>query len=226
MATTINNYTLEIFLTITSICYIAFVMQVVGIFLFSRLRRLIIIRKRYPGMVMIEAVMACIGLAVIIPLDFNRYMSAIEIPDGFWTYFGIVLTAYTAHLVVVIETSRIWLISFDLHYLHSSQNQQWKSQIDISHAQNDWFLQNRGKWGSKHYVIRWGAAYYIIASTCAMMGCLVVEFKGPDYLWLYHAVNAVFYAFPVATVLFVYLQCPKQLQDEVLFLCFLITNFN
>ena len=163
--------------------------------------------------------MAVIGLVIIIPLDFNRHVYFLEIPDGFWTYFCIILNAYTAHLVVVMETCRIWLISFDLHYLHSSQNQRWKSQIDSSFALNDWYLQNRGKkWGNKLYVARWAMAYYLIASTCAMIGYLYVEFHGASYLWLYHAVNATFYAPPVALVCLVYLLCPKQLSDEFLFL--------
>ena len=213
-----DAYTWEIFFTITSICCILSVLQIFGIFIFGRLHKLLIIQKRYPKLVMIEGSMAVVGLAIIIPLDFNRHMHVIQIPKGFWTYFSIIINAYTAHFVVVMETCRLWLISFDLHYLHSSQNKQWKSQIDKAFALNDWYLQNRGKWGNKLYVARWAMAYYLIASTCAMIGYLYVEFNGADYLWLYHAVNAVFYAFPVALVCFVYLLCPKRLSDEFLFL--------
>ena len=171
MAQSRGNHELQLFFIVSAIFWCMCLLQILGIYVFNkyRLRRLPIIEKRYPRLVMMEAVVSCVMLGIIYPAYFSVIVTVVlgypDIAGPWWSCLWTVTVEFTMQIAPVIETCRIWLISYDLQYLHSSKNQQWKTEIDVSYAEKDWYLRNRGKWGSKQYVIRLGFVYYIAAST-------------------------------------------------------------
>ena len=216
MSQVLHQYTFPIYIGIIIYSYIFGCIQLYAFFYFKRLDRLLIIQKRYPELVIAEVLMLLFGMFVGMPLDRNKQMHAISLPTAI-TYIAIVVASYIPHFIVDLEACRIWLLYFDLNYLHSSKNQLWKSQIDTSFALKDWYIQHRTKWGNQRYVTRLTLIYYLIIGTIVLITHLLIQIIDPSYLWLYHIVNALCYILPMGTVCYVYITCPQQLEDEFLF---------
>ena len=209
-----------IYFVIIAINYITGCIQIYGLFRFRNIDRLLIIQKRYPRLVMMEAILCCICLIIMSPIVLNSDLHAFQYPshlaERIMLYFGIVLEALPLS-TVVIEACRIWLISFDLHFIHSSKNQQWKSQINVNYALKDWYLRNRLKWGNQRYVVRWAILYYTL--TAAIVMTLHITFEAlntPEHLWIFNSANAVAYLCPIAFVFYLFAHCPKGINDQML----------
>ena len=217
----LDDYRVGLLITVVAISCLLGCIQVYGFCLFKKNERLLIIQKRYPQLVMMESVVSCIGLFISKPLEFNSGIGAVSFSssalDRFIRYFGIVILLYSTFFIVTIETLRLWLISYDLHYLSSSKNQQWKSQIDASCGDKDWYLRNRTKWGSKQYVGKYAVIYFLFTSNVLAILKIVILDSNPDYMWVYDNTNNLL-SFPaVLAVFYVYFKTPKSLQDEFLF---------
>ena len=165
---------------------------------------------------MLEAILCSIMLAIVYPM-----VNAIEygypaIPGTWWLYLTIGLSSCTILVVPIIETCRIWLISYDLHYLHSSKNQQWKTAIDASYAEKDWYLQNRGKWGNEQYIIRVGFIFFI-ATNILVSTVGVLRLQGFSNVVLSIAAGLLTWIVHVSIPIYLYIKTPRNLQDQFLF---------
>ena len=218
MADPHNNQ--ELFFISASVCWCTALLQLLGIIRFNRLRGLLIIQKRYPRLVITEAVVYCFVLLFLYPAWMSMVFQYPAIQGHWWRITLAVCFQYTYQIAPTIETCRIWLIFYDLHYLHSSKNQRWKTVIDVSHAERDWYLQNRGTWGNQKYMVRFGFAYYILASTMVFATANFMTYLqiGMDGLMVY--MTAVQYAFNIPHVvlpLCLYVRLPQKLQERFLF---------
>ena len=201
----------KLFYAVLSFSWFMCLLQIFGIFLFKKHYELLIIQKRYPRFVLVEAINCVLLLLVIFPNNLNHSLKVLNNPVekfGLHKFF----ISFTSFIVPTIEICRIWLIAFDLHYLRSSKNQHWKSQIDVTYADKDWYLRNRGKWGNKRFIIRIGIMYYLITSSLSFIPWVVT---GSDTMFMV-AYNG-FCALIVSTEFCVYLKTPKRLDDEFLF---------
>ena len=217
----LDDYRVAVFVMVVTISYLAGSLQVYGFCLFKRNKQLLIIQRRYPQLVMMESFACIIGLFISQPLEFNTDIAAVRFSssalDTFISYFGLVMLSYTNYFIMIIETLRLWLISYDLHYLSSSQNEQWKSQIDVSYADKDWYLRNRGKWGSERYAGKYAVMYFLFCSNVHAILKIVILDSNPRFMWIHNCINKAL-SFPaVFTVFYVYFKTPKCLQDELLF---------
>ena len=194
-------------------------MQIVGIWTFNKIRHLLIIKRRYPRLIMLEAFVSVFNLAIVYPatmaLQYKEYDHD-AISGKWWPYLSTALTVYTAQITTIIEACRIWLISYDLQYLHSSKNQQWKTVIDESYAERDWYLRNRGKWGNRKYIVRLGFVYYIITSTVVFTTNWTQAQLGLDQVDVL-VIQALCYCVPLSIPIYLYLKTPRNLQDQFLF---------
>merc|ERR1719204_2098678 len=165
-----NNNKMALFVVLGTIawCYVLGICQIYGFCHFRSLRRrLVIIEKRYPGLVLMEAVICSVYLFVGVPLWlFFRFDNEFGVGQSLGAlrsvlfYVGPIVNIYCSHCLVETEACRLWLISFDLHYLSSSKGERWKSQIDASFADKDWWLRNKTKWGAKDFVFRRAVSYF------------------------------------------------------------------
>ena len=166
---------------------------------------------------MIEGCIACFNLAVTNPTNLSLQYDYPTISDEWWDYFSAVLTAYTMSIVLIIEACRIWLISYDLQYLHSSKNQKWKTVIDTSYAEMNWYLQNRGKWGNQQYVIKLGFIYYIITSTAVpVMTFVITPIFDIHHIYVFVLQGACLFV-PVTIPIYLFVTTPRNLRDQFLF---------
>ena len=217
----LEENTLMVYSVVVAISYITGCVQVYGLCLFKKHDSLVIIQRRYPKIVMMESMMCCIALFVSLPIDYNTAMDAFSFSRSEYnqiiTFCGIVISSYSPFFMLVAEGTRIWLISYDLHYLSSSKNSKWKSQIDASFADKDWYLRNLSTWGNRQFVGKYCFIYYILASTSKTIMHTVIEAVDRDYLLIYHFTNFLFCVTPTFTVFYVYFKTPKRLNDEFLF---------
>ena len=215
-----DNYGKHPFLILSAACWCMCILQIVGIVLFCRLRGLTIIEKRYPRLVVVEAAVTCFNFAVMYPAWISYTYEYPDISAEWWPSLCLITFSITYQIAPTIETFRIWLISYDLHYLHSSQNRQWKSQIDASYAEKDWYLQNRGKWGNEKYIVRLGFTYYIVASTVVLTVNIRMCINGDDTIDAAPHVfilSGLFHFVHIFTPIYLYFKTPRKLQDQLLF---------
>ena len=218
MADLLIDYQKELFFIVSGMGWCMCLLQMVGIYKFNRLRGLMIIEKRYPQLVMLEAIVTCCILAIIYPAFMTELYKYPQMSGRWKPVLCIALNTFTSQIVPVIETCRIWLISYDLHYLHSSKTQQWKLEIDVLYAEKDWYLQNRGKWGSKQYIIRLGFIYWIVSSTIFCAGViLMVLSEDAVYTAIVSGVQFIIAIILMIIPIYLYRKTPRNLEDEFLF---------
>jgi len=122
-----------------------------------------------------------------------------------------------AHAVVLLEAGRLWLISYDLHHLHASQNEQWKTRIDTSIANTNWYIKNRNTFGNKQYVMRRVFIYYLflmpLIITSYTIGILT------DTLAISFLIDGFFFSIVLCVVLVIGYKCRNHhtLNDKMLF---------
>ena len=127
------------------VAYTLATVQLIACYRFKKIQWLLIIKKRYPKLVWMENIVVFIWLIMGLPILSNLYLA-----DNEYVIFSeyiMVPLVLSSHFVLDVEAARLWLISYDLHYLRSLQNEQWKSHIDASFAQKDWYLKNKKTYG-------------------------------------------------------------------------------
>ena len=205
------------FLSSCALYWCMCLLQILGIYRFNKVwaRGLPIIDKRYPRFVMVEAVGVCFYLAIVYPALQSGGYGYPDISGEWWDYLRLGLIVLTALIVPCIEVCRLWLISYDLQYLNSSRHQQWKTEIDASYAEKDWYLRNRGKWGNRQYVVRMGLVFYFIPTTLGSVLFLMDKFTGiGGFSVIPLGIGALVFNI---TPLYLYMKTPRNLQDQLMF---------
>eukprot|EP01084_Bolivina_argentea_P295583 508933_1 len=194
-----------------SMAFIIFIIQVYSIYRFISLLDLLIIKKRYPILVMIEAASVIIWL-LLTPLHFNVGLNAFDIPSIQFDVIAWCLQAVFGQFIVCTEVTRLWLVSYNLHYLNSSQNEQWKSHIDQDFIDKDWYLTHRNTYGNRKYIITRALCYYIFVFSI-IVTTYFINFTIGTFI------DAFFFFIHVCAVVHIYYKCRKykQLKDKLLF---------
>eukprot|EP01084_Bolivina_argentea_P137312 241823_1 len=132
---------LTLWIVIVAIAYILAFIQIYGCYHFKSIQSLLIIQKRYPQLVLIESYVVIVYLTISVPFWTNSNYKATNfgLSPSQYSIFEVITAHWMVtpvyHFILIIELSRLWLVSYNLHYLHSSKNQQWKSQIDHTFTQ-------------------------------------------------------------------------------------------
>eukprot|EP01084_Bolivina_argentea_P234411 394655_1 len=205
---------IQIWVVMTAITWILGIIQIYGYYLFKSMQKLLIVQKRYPKLVIAESIMVILLLFIVFPLWMNTVFGILFVDNKFLFHLGWILLPPGMHFICNVEACRLWLISYDLHYAHSSKHNEWKSQIDNSSEQENWYLHNRNKWGNKRYVIYRVLIYYIFAATVPLI--LFYSVFGFEQLFYGQMIDGMFYAVPISIVLYTFYKCPKT-KDNFLF---------
>eukprot|EP01083_Nonionella_stella_P214714 773438_1 len=216
-----ESFKLEIWICIVTLTYILGFLQIYGVYKFKSIYGLLIVQKRYPQLVLIETIASLIELFIGVPLWVHSMFEATETHSGIDTletvieYSGFMVITYAAHFIGNIEAVRLWLMCYDLNYLHSSVNEVWKSEIDTSFSEKDWYLKQRSTFGSKPYVARRVFIYYLCAATLGSIA--LISTNAANFGYIGQCIDATLMGTPVAFTLYIYYKCPKKLNDNFLF---------
>merc|ERR1719229_1055326 len=140
------------FLIIIAICGLTISALIFGLRRFRSLGNLVVVQKRYPVMVQLECGACILYILIAVPMWalFTFSESSVNLSES--AQFGLTLSARIfnmtlVHMIINFEASRLWLVCFDLHYLHASKNQKWKVLINPIEGSKDWYLAHRRTWG-------------------------------------------------------------------------------
>jgi len=188
--------------------------QSIGMWLFSSMRGMTIIKKRFPTLVMVEATISFIALAIVLPIStVPKHIIGFQLPSWLSQLFENI----AIQSVIVIETARLWLMAFDLHCLRYSKNQEWKKLIDATLAADNWYFSNKHRFGNVKNVAMLCAIYVVVTSVVQT----VIRVEGFLYLGIIARnliATAIFLICPGITV-FIWCKIRKygSLKDEFFF---------
>ena len=204
---------LTVWIVVLSIIFIAWILLIIGYFQFRKVLSLTIVKRRYPKIVLIESILSIIVTITYLPISLTFYCEL----DIFKSYQNI-LSRLTfglyplCHFIVFCEVCRLWLVCYDINYLHSSQNNVWKCQINKNYADKDWWLSHRSTYGNYDYVTKrmiiWGL-------TTGILSPLMLQIWG--YGILTQSIDACTFGLPLLLLLYAYYKCPTLNQDLFLF---------
>eukprot|EP01084_Bolivina_argentea_P055129 101085_1 len=124
------------------------------------------------------------------------------------SYFIII---WTMHFIACTEAARLWLVSYDLHYIHSSRNNEWKSIINDSLSEKHFYLKYRMTFGNNSYVIRALLIYYLFV--VIVLTTLRALYPHSS---IYNLFDFLFYFIVLVFVIYLYWKCRKY-KDHFLF---------
>ena len=211
-----------IFFVITAVCFVIGCLQIYGFHRFRSLRHFHPVQKRWPKLVQFECIACILSLFIGVPSLTNVELNVIK--NGFthtaatiMTVSPRILNTSLAHFIIDIEACRLYLMSYSLHYLSSSKNCKWKSQIDHSFAEKDWYLRNKHKFGNPRYVIKRVGIYYVLSTAITVSAYTYARIVHLEYLYIADLTNAVLFIIPVAVINFTYYKTPSQCNDNLYF---------
>ena len=211
-------YTTLVFANVI-LSYIVGILQIYGVYRFKSIQHLLIIQKRYPKFVIIESIVVIFSCIVAIPLVVNMRLELIKRSVNVTTYKIVDTVAWSinppcSHFIVNIEAMRLWLIYFNLNYLHSSKQSQWKSVINHTFAESNWFITNKKTYGNIKYIGFRVMIYYIISASISTIAMAIFH---TTHLHFAQLTDGALYTIPVTFMLYLYWKCPQSGQLNELF---------
>eukprot|EP01084_Bolivina_argentea_P160898 280146_1 len=163
-------------------CCISWCMAVVLVYclyIFNSINNLVIYKKRYPKLVRLECCLALFCCTLIWPMFGNH---AAKLPE--WRRvqrsFDIVLFILfpvVGQAICNLEACRLWLMYFKINYMNAVLNNEWKSVIDNSSGQHNWYLSKVKTYGDIKWVaIRW-FIWYLIGITTSITVITLFTFR-------------------------------------------------
>ena len=209
---------------ITTLCIVVLagitgIVQICAFYRFFSLRSLMVIRKRYPKLILTEALAVIIYLLITLPFYYNSKSEYIDFGSNssqiyLWGSRSIAFLCLCpmVFLITGLEISRLWLISYNLHYLNSSKNEKWKSQIDTNIANNDWYIRNKNTFGNQKKVIIAAISWSVLVGIIVDVGYYLNYDIG-------NLINSIFLLLAMCIAFYIFYQCRtyKNLQDNLLF---------
>ena len=113
---------------------------------FIKIRRAVVIKQRYPKLIILETIFIIIalfgerGLNAAVDAEFN------ELSIKTYNILDIlvkIIYPLIFYGIADIEATRIWLMYFKIKYLHATKTAEWKVLIDKTVAQNDWYINKK-----------------------------------------------------------------------------------
>ena len=140
-----STLTAMVWIVLSAVSIIIAIIQIYGLYRFRSISGLIIVQKRYPILIMIEAITAIFICSISIPLltYIRLWPMILDLNDSekrYLYFIAFIASTPAAHLMVCIECSRWILISFSLQYLKAIGNDKWKCQIDANLVHTNWYI--------------------------------------------------------------------------------------
>ena len=108
-------------------------------------------------------------------------------------------------------------MAFELHYLKSSKNEKWKSQIDHNVANKNWYIMNKNKYGKPKYAITRWMMYWFVSSLIISIFYLAFP-KHHSLFIVARSINFTLGSVPLLILIYIYSKCPKHIESNDNFL--------
>ena len=216
------DYRFTLWIISIIIAYILGSIQLYGIYRFNKIKNLAIIQKRYPLIILIESVFTLTYLLIAFPgvsycIFYQAHFKSASLHLLF-TYCGYAVYPFTGHGIVITEFARLWLISFDLHYLNSTSNEIWKSKINPKQysTKNNFYLQNSHKFGNQKWILQRFAIFYLIVASISC-ACFLYSFYTNFNRQIIQLIDGALYFISGFSIIYLWWKSPKNLNEQFLF---------
>merc|ERR1719295_1819732 len=143
-------YAIDLYASACGTAVFLAMLEVYGLIRLRQMAHLVIVQKRYPQLIRIEAIALIIFSFVTIPLWGNWLLDAVHVTTvasdrrTFRHYNFLAFLPFfqpITHFVMQIEALRLWLMYYNLQCLRCSKHSAWKSQINSSESEaNSWYI--------------------------------------------------------------------------------------
>eukprot|EP01084_Bolivina_argentea_P096300 173131_1 len=210
----------EILFYVTSILCIFIITPILIYFTFrfNQYKNTIVVRKRYPNIIIIILTLLIINICIRIPLTIlivtptNLFITILR--SDVTIFIESFLNIYLTHAVIILIALRFWMIFYKLNYAYSSSTSEWKTVINPLISTNNWFLQpkNKSTFGNaKSMFCRYFLPFYIIYGTIdffllsANRWSILFEF----HLSYFQLIDSLYYLLVMIFCVYLYKQTPN-----------------
>eukprot|EP01084_Bolivina_argentea_P315351 546326_1 len=166
---------------------------------FYKKKHKIYIQKRYPKLVVITNSLIICALILVSSLNSVKFVSPL-ISTNYTVYLLIsrILNVISSPFLYTINwliLARIWLMFYDLNYANSNMNKKWKSYLDPTLIEKDFWLTNKDKYGSFHYVLKLSIVGSVVFTLFAIITVQFTITKNLDSIRIFviGALHAIIY---------------------------------
>eukprot|EP01084_Bolivina_argentea_P120969 214447_1 len=144
-------------LIIVGIIYLIYLpICIYGIYKYNKHKNWIVMRKRYQWItvfILINLVLSLLLLPILIILIFSESKYAVSY---ICILYGVIVFAINVGWKMCW---RLWMYYYDIKWIYAVSNRVWESLIDKRATENNWFINNRDKYGNWRY---WLTPYFCI----------------------------------------------------------------
>ena len=117
-----------------------------GIKKFTKIKKLIIVKKRYPNVIYFEGILALSDVLIYFPVQFLFLCHFSFINNEFHVIISRILYPIQSILGIGImwcEGVRLWIMFYQLKYINSIDNGHWKSEINSNDINYNFYIHNK-----------------------------------------------------------------------------------
>ena len=206
---------LAIWITVEILGVLISIIIIWGLIRFRSIKRLDIIKYRYPGIVSIESCLAIAFMLITMPTslltlsEFENLVSVQFILERIYT----VTYSYLSHGIILSEAFRLWLMFYQINCGYYSDNKNWIQHINGDIVDQNWYTKNKYKYGSFRGLYKYVIGYYLCITS--LLATLSMIF---GYQYWITFIDGSLYAIPAITIVFLYWKCPV-FADKLYFYC-------
>eukprot|EP01083_Nonionella_stella_P104378 299046_1 len=204
-------------------CFSMSLVLVYCLYIFSKIKALIIYKKRYPSVVKFECSMCLVQCCIIWPLwilHASQFTALKSVHAGNLSRIVRVsihvMYPFFGHAVTCLEAGRLWIMYYKLNNLNAlSMDDQWESVIDKTSTMYNWYITHGATFGCLRWVMQRISLYYAFASLTSMY--LITNFGFTPYT---QAVDCFFYGVPILSILYLYVTLLRKkslIEDNFMF---------
>eukprot|EP01083_Nonionella_stella_P158065 513903_1 len=219
MPSEIGRYIICIFLC--GCCFMMSLVLLYCLYIFNKIKVLLIYKKRFPWVVKVECYMCLIQCSIIWPLWILCASEFTTLTKSTYTdnlnlifFLNYLIYPFFGHAVTCLEAVRLWIMYYKMNHMNAVSNNQWESVIDNTSMMHNWYLMHSTTFGCLRWVMKRVFVYYIFVSISSMV--LLVHFGFTAHT---QCVDCFFYSVPILFILYLYttLLRKKQIHDNFLF---------
>eukprot|EP01083_Nonionella_stella_P288865 982971_1 len=196
-------------------CFMMSLVLLYCLYIFNKIKVLIIYKKRFPRVVKAECYMCLVQCNIIWPLWILCASEFTTLTKTTYTHnLHHFIYPFFGHAVTCLEAVRLWIMYYKMNHMNAVSNNQWESVIDNTSMMHNWYLMHSTTFGRLRWVMKRVFVYYIFVSISSMV--LLVHFGFTAHT---QCVDCFFYSVPILFILYLYttLLRKKQIHDNFLF---------
>ena len=185
---------------------------------YNKYKKTLILRKRYPNIVICNSVLMIATVLIRVPLILCLETFKNNLNDTIFS-IGIVIEAFLyswlSHGIVYANFCRYWFVYYEFSLEYSSENQIWKKIINPINVDN-WFLIHKSDYGNLHWFItRLLLPIFCPIATIDSMVIVGSKFYHMPPFQIFMLIDGTFFCTPVIALIILWKKTP-DFHDNVL----------